>query len=96
MQCEIEEELDVVQQDDVTSGLGDDLIEKRCDSNGPLPLGQVEKSAGELDTDVDERCAGGIGEVSQGGRLARPSCTHDEDEPMIEALRISCWRMIPV
>ena len=47
MQCELEEELDVVQQDGVTPGLGDDPIEKRRDSNGPLPLGQVEKAAGE-------------------------------------------------
>ena len=38
MQGDIEEDLDVVQQDDVTPGLSDDLIEKRCDSNGPLPL----------------------------------------------------------
>ena len=88
MQCDIEEDLDVVQQDDVTPSLSDDLIEKSCDSNRPLPLGQVEKTAGELDTDVDERCAGGIGEVFQGGRLARPLCTHDEDEPMVEALRV--------
>ena len=42
----IEEELDVVQQDDVALGLGGDPLEKRRNSDGPLPPGQIEKTAG--------------------------------------------------
>ena len=88
-QRDIEQELDVVQQDDVACGLGDDSPEKKWNPDATLPLGQVEQTTGELETDIDELRVDSFGDIPQRSGFPRALRTHDENEPMVEALRVS-------
>ena len=71
MQRDIEQEVDVVQQCDGTCSLGNDPPEKRWNLDTTLPLGQVEQTAGELETDVDARRVDSFGDISQSGGFSR-------------------------
>ena len=64
-QRDIEQELHVVQQCDGTCSLDNDSPEKRWNPDATLPLGQVEQTAGELETDVDARCVDSFGDIPQ-------------------------------